>query len=96
MFAYLRKSSLSKVWEAFKMDDKQQVKEIKTIILATCYTWEKSNQKFGKRFMVKINFLRFTNRQRSERTKRKLPLPLGNLIQKPNNDMGSFTRKLFG
>ena len=41
MFAYLRKSSLSKVWEAFKMDDKQQVKEIKMIILATCYTWEK-------------------------------------------------------
>ena len=41
MFAYLRKFSLSKVWEAFKMDDKQQVKEIKMIILATCYTWEK-------------------------------------------------------
>ena len=41
MFAYLRKFSLSKAWEAFKMGDKQQVKEIKTIILATCYTWEK-------------------------------------------------------
>ena len=41
MFAYLRKFFSSKVWEAFKMDDKQQVKEIKTIILATCYTWEK-------------------------------------------------------
>ena len=41
MFAYLTKFSLYKVWEAFKMDDKQQVKEIKTIILATCYTWEK-------------------------------------------------------
>ena len=41
MFEYLRKFFSSKVWEAFKMDDKQQVKEIKTIILATCYTWEK-------------------------------------------------------
>ena len=41
MFAYLRKFYLSKVWEPFKMDDKQQVKEIKTRILATCYTWEK-------------------------------------------------------
>ena len=38
MFAYLRKFSLSKVWEAFKMDHKQQVKEIKMIIVANCYT----------------------------------------------------------
>ena len=41
MFAYLRKFSLSKIWKAFMMDEKQQVKEIKMIILATCYTWEK-------------------------------------------------------
>ena len=41
IFAYLRKFYLSKVWKAFKMGDKQQVKEIKTIISATCYTWEK-------------------------------------------------------